>query len=363
MLILLFPLFAQASFLSSLFGQTTSSDATPTLNSQTVPLLAAAVNLDPNPPVGGGGITVVDGSALVPQEGPSGTSADIEQWPTSSQVSVYTVRPGDTLSQIAQMFGVSVNTIIWANDIPNGVIHPGDTLIILPITGVEHTVQKGETLASLATTYSSNADDIAQYNGLSPDESLTPGMSIIIPDGELSATAPSYASSPPPQLATGSTGGLRAASGSTEPYLGGGGPAIADYYEWPLAGNITSCSWPGVVTQGLHGWNAVDIGARTGTPIYAAAAGIVIVSKDNGAWNGGYGNYVVIQHSNNTQTLYAHMSRVLISAGTQVSQGETIGLVGMTGLATGPHVHFEVRGAQNPFAELPLGTSDPVCNA
>ena len=111
---------------------------------------------------------------------------------------------------------------------------------------------------------------------------------------------------------------------------------------WPVAG--------GIITQGLHGWNAVDIGAPKGTPIYAAAAGTVIVAKSNGAWNGGYGNYVVISHPNGTETLYAHMSKVETSAGASVGQGETIGLVGMTGMATGNHLHFEVRGAANPFA-------------
>jgi murein DD-endopeptidase MepM/ murein hydrolase activator NlpD len=99
----------------------------------------------------------------------------------------------------------------------------------------------------------------------------------------------------------------------------------------------------------LHGWNAVDIGAPRGTAIYAAAAGTVIVAR-TGGWNGGYGNYVVISHPNGTETLYAHMSKVLASAGEQVAQGDTIGLVGMTGLATGNHLHFEVRGAANPFA-------------
>ena len=110
-----------------------ASSRSSTFNSQTMPLLAPARNLDPNP-VGGGNISVVAGSALLSEEGPSGTAADIVEWPTSSQVSVYTVRSGDTLGGIAKMFGVSVNTIIWANNISDGVIHPNDTLVILPIT-------------------------------------------------------------------------------------------------------------------------------------------------------------------------------------------------------------------------------------
>jgi len=313
-----------------------------------MPLLSAAVNLDPQAATGGGDITVVDGSALQPDQGPSGTVADIASQPASSQISVYIVRPGDTLSEIAAMFNVSVNTIVWANDIQRGVINPGETLIILPISGIQHTVVKGDTLASLATKYKSDAHDIASYNGLADTDTLTVGDSIIIPDGEATAVVPA-ASNPSSTKSGSSTSGSHASvikgilKGSvTEPYLGGSGPAIPGYFAWPLQG--------GIITQGLHGWNAVDIGAPKGTPIYAAANGTVIVAKDNGAWNGGYGNYVVISHPNGTETLYAHMSKVLTSAGASVGQGDTIGLVGMTGLATGNHLHFEVRGAANPFA-------------
>jgi LysM repeat protein len=66
--------------------------------------------------------------------------------PQSSQISVYTVRTGDTLSDIATMFNVTANTIIWANDIKGRVIHPGDMLIILPVSGIRHTVAKARRL-------------------------------------------------------------------------------------------------------------------------------------------------------------------------------------------------------------------------
>ena len=102
-------------------------------------------------------------------------------------------------------------------------------------------------------------------------------------------------------------------------------------------------------TQNIHGYNAVDLAAPTGTPIMAAADGTVIVAK-SGGWNGGYGSYVVIQHGNGSQTLYAHMSKVAAYDGESVVQGQVIGYVGETGDATGPHVHFEIRdGIRNPF--------------
>ena len=146
------------------------------------------------------------------------------------------------------------------------------------------------------------------------------GQLILIPDGEVAIPV-----------------ARRAPSGG-----GGGssGPSYVGYYLRPIAG--------GVKTQGLHGYNGIDIGARSGTPILAAASGRVIVSR-LGGWNGGYGNYLVIEHPNGTQTLYSHNSINLAAVGQWVEQGETIATVGATGRATGPHLHFEVRGAKNPF--------------
>jgi len=119
-----------------------------------------------------------------------------------------------------------------------------------------------------------------------------------------------------------------------------GGPSYEGYYMKPVSGAAR--------TQGIHGYNGVDLGAPVGTPIMAAADGDVIIVK-NGGWNGGYGNYVVIRHDNGTQTLYAHNSSNIVYPGQYVVQGQVIGYVGSTGRSTGPHVHFEVRGAKNPF--------------
>lgn len=327
--------FSISTLLSSITPQVDATSAKQ--NSQTVPLLASATNIDPNPSVGGGDINVVGDSALLPQDGPSGTAAYLEVRPASSAISVYTVHAGDSLTGIARMFGVTVNTIKWANDLKGGTIHEGDVLVILPVTGIRYTVKKSDTLASLATKFKADAGDIANYNNLSDGASLAVGDTLIIPDGELAsapvATAPKKTGSPI-KVKIG-------ANGSTEPYLGGSGPAISGYYIWPAEG--------GVLTQGLHGFNGVDIGAPTGTAIFAAAAGSVIVAH-SGGYNGGYGSYVVVKHPNGTQTLYAHMSRVLVSSGDAVAQGTSIGRVGSTGKSTGSHLHFEVRGATNPFA-------------
>lgn len=315
--------FSIAAFLNSLTKETAAAGTSQ--NSQNGSALSPARNIDPKPSIGGGDITIVGGVALMAEEGPSGTQADVETAPPeATAISVYTVHKGDTLAGIAKMFGVTANTIKWANDLQNGVIKEGQELVILPVTGVRYTVKKGDTVASVAKKYKADADEIIQYNNVSG--ALAVGETIIIPDGEVAAPA-----------AVRST-----ATGPTAPLRGAGGAALSGYFDWPVNG--------GVITQGLHGYNGVDIGAPTGTSIFASAAGTVIIARGNGAWNGGYGNYIVIQHDNGTQTLYSHASRVDVSSGQRVAQGVVIGAIGRTGKATGPHLHFEIRGATNPFA-------------
>lgn len=292
-------------------------------------MLSAATNSDPNPNKGlGDNIQTSGGKALLAYAGPSSTIADVGGSVASDHISVYVVRKGDTLSDIAKMFNVSVNTIIWANNLKNTKdVHPGDTLVILPISGIERTIVKGDTLKSLAKKYNSDADEIAQYNRLEPTEALVIGSTVIIPGGEIVAPP-----APRPQ---------------SSPLLGGGGTFIAGYYSNPVPS--------GIITQRLHGWNGIDIGAARGTPIYAAAEGTVIIARGGGAWNGGYGNYVVITHNNGTQTLYSHLRSTAVSSGQSVSRGQTIGYVGSTGKVTGTHLHFEVRGAANPLSSCALG--------
>lgn len=297
--------------------------------------LSAATNSDPNPNKGLGDSihTSGDKKALLAYAGPDGTIADMPDAPPSDRISVYVVRPGDTLSVIASMFGVSVNTIIWANSL-SGIkdVHPGDTLIILPVSGIERKVVKGDTLNSVAKKYGADAGEIAQYNGLDPAEPLEVGSTIIIPGGEITAPAPSPTPAKLPTI-------IQPRGSST---------FLAGFFSNPLPG--------GIITQGLHDGRAVDIGAARGTPIHAAADGTVIIVRAGGGWNGGYGNYVVITHNNGTQTLYSHMRSAIVSPGQSVSSGQVIGYVGATGRATGPHVHFEVRGAANPFSSCRVGT-------
>ncbi len=115
-----------------------------------------AMNINPAPATGGGDVVIVDNSALMPAEGPSGTIADIEK-PKNGTISTYVVREGDTLSGIGKLFEVPVSTILWANDLTkNSKLQVGQKLTVLPIPGVIYTVKKGDTLASIAKRYGGN---------------------------------------------------------------------------------------------------------------------------------------------------------------------------------------------------------------
>ena len=139
------------SFLAGLLGNTGASEAP--YNSQNVPLLKAPNTPDPKAATGGAVINLVKNSSLLPVVGPLGSIADAETYKLD-QITTYTVREGDTLSEIADMFGVSVSTIYWANDLKQGdLVRVGDVLVILPISGVQYTVKKGDTASSLAKKF------------------------------------------------------------------------------------------------------------------------------------------------------------------------------------------------------------------
>jgi LysM repeat protein len=288
-------------------------------NSQTMNLLEGYLNINPTG-VGGPVIAIVDSTALEANGGDGEVFVDLGKSGTG-KISVYVVRKGDTLSEIAEMFGVSANTILWANDIKASAIKEGQELVILPISGVRHVVKSGDTLQSIAKRYKADFSDVLSYNGFNSGTKIAVGDVVIIPDGVISAPKASIARS----------------SGSS---VSSNYPSYSGYYLRPIAGGRRS--------QGVHGNNGVDMASPTGTPVMASADGRVIVSR-SGGYNGGYGTYVVISHSNGTQTLYAHMSANYVSVGQYVDQGQTIGAVGSTGRSTGPHLHFEVRGAKNPF--------------
>ncbi len=257
----------------------------------------------------------------------------------SSQMSVYVVRKGDNLDQIAKIFGVSANTILWMNDMKKGdKIKEGDILLILPIDGAKHTVAKGDTLSKIAEKYKVEVSEIISFNDLPSSGSLVLGKELIIPNADIDAPSPVKPSS---------NSSKNIASSSTKST---NTKSVSGYFINPVPSATR--------TQGLHGNNSVDLAAPIGTPILASASGTVLIARYG--WNGAYGNMIIIQHPNGTKTLYSHLSEIKVSQGNKVSQGQVIGKVGNTGRVraskggNGAHLHFEVHGAKNPGATTPM---------
>jgi murein DD-endopeptidase MepM/ murein hydrolase activator NlpD len=251
---------------------------------------------------------------------PSG--ALLEWVPETAKIITHTVAEGETVSDIAKSYGVSAETILWANALSaSSVIKPGDELKFPSISGVLHTVRAGQTLSGIAASYGVSVERILAANRGISAASLEAGEELIIPGGRPAAS--------------------RSAASS------GGSPAPlapAGYFKPPTIG----LNW-----GRLHPMNAVDIANSCGTPVWAAAGGVVEWAGWDPGWY--YGNYIVIRHPNGMRTYYAHLrtGSLLVSAGTPVSQGEKIAEIGNTGRTigvTGCHLHFEVRGGVNPFA-------------
>jgi len=252
--------------------------------------------------------------------------------PSSQRYTIFTyvVQEGDTPGRIAANFGVSLNTILWANNLKSSsIIKPNQELIILPISGLMHTVKKGDTLLSIAKKYQTSSDEIFVFNDLKDEGSIQIGQELIIPNGRLSSATP---------LSLSTSTGLK--------------PMTIDISNWPkIDGFFVYPTSIGLNRGILHYYNAVDIVSSCGSPIYASADGIIIEAMGAGGYNYGYGNLIKIQHYNGTTTVYAHLSSLSVKEGDKVYQGDLIGKMGDTGNAECCHLHFEVRGAQNPFVK------------
>ena len=250
--------------------------------------------------------------------------------PPRTEVIEYTVQKGDNVFQIAQMFNVSQDTIIWANyplEMDPDLLNIDQVLRILPVTGVEHTVKAGETLEGIAKRYQVTPEAITGYepNKLSSAADLHEGQVLIIPDG-IKPFEPHLVYT---RL------GLLTTNAKAEP----------GKFVWPTHGAITQ-----YFDKNTH--HGLDIANKPGTPILAAGAGTIIAA----GWKGSLGNAVFIDHGNGYQTWYGHLQAIYVQAGQAVKRGQQIGEMGNTGRSTGPHLHFVVRvqgGAVNPIRYLP----------
>lgn len=252
--------------------------------------------------------------------------AGYEQEPETA-ITEYIVEKGDTLLSLAARFNISAETIRWANNLSGSTIQIGQKLVILPVSGVVHYVKSGDTISEMAKTYQGQTAEIVAFNQLASENDIFIGDLIIIPNGKM----------PAPVIQQKQT------------------PASTTLVEGQF---IVPVSSPYLVTQWGHGAYdpyygrpAIDFshtGNPCGKPVFAAAGGTVqLTGYDRIA-----GNYIRILHPNGVVTFYGHLSQIEVKKGNLVNVGQIIGRIGNTGFTigmTGCHLHFEVRGAKNPF--------------
>jgi murein DD-endopeptidase MepM/ murein hydrolase activator NlpD len=245
----------------------------------------------------------------------------------------YVVASGDTLSSIGEMFRVSTDAIVYANNIADeDVLRLGQTLIIPPVEGVIYQVKKGDSLASIAAKFKVPEQSIGEFNYIFDNSELKVGQKIVVPEAQIPQVPPAFV--PPPVASSRSP---RLSPVPLTAYKEGG-------HAGGVEGSTGSFGWPmnsRSISQYFSRYHlGLDITAPVGTPVYASDGGIVLRS---GWWLGGFGNAVKLDHGNGYTTAYAHMSQILVSVGQKVRKGQVVGEVGSTGRSTGPHTHFVVQ--------------------
>lgn len=280
------------------------------------------------------------GSATLPLAIGGATTIATDTTNTNRQETIsYVVQTGDTLSTIAHSYNLTSQTLVWANGMSDkDFIKPGQTLKIPPVEGYLYTVKKGDSLAAIATKYKGEQTAILDANHLATADAIQPGQELIIPGGQPPA-APAPTPTTNRSLLTQVYGGNKS-SDDPPPST----KATGARFVWPTSSHRINQYFRGRYHTG------VDIDGDYSSPLYAAAAGRVTYAAFD---RSGYGLHIVIDHGNGYQTLYGHASKIFVSRGDTVKQGQTIGMVGSTGRSTGTHLHFEIRtggGFLNPLS-------------
>lgn len=272
------------------------------------------------------------------------------------ELSTYIVQDGDTVFGIAEKFGLEPETILWGNyntllDDPHS-LKPGQELTILPVNGVYWEWLGGIPFGEWARFYGVSAADVIEYPGNNIDPNtvgdyenanIKTGTWLIIPGGKrdfVSWSAPLGVTRENPASAR------VLGAGACDP-ISGGAVGYGSFIYPTNKHYLSGFDWS---PQTNH--NGLDFAGNTGEAVYASDAGVIVYA----GWNDyGYGNMIMIDHGNNFQSLYAHLSALNVGCGQSVGQGEVIGAVGSTGRSSGSHLHFEIMAGVkvNPWDYLP----------
>jgi murein DD-endopeptidase MepM/ murein hydrolase activator NlpD len=230
------------------------------------------------------------------------------------KIALYKIKPGDNLWNIAQKTGLSIDTLLTLNNLENvHIIPPGTEIRIPNKDGIFYKISPGETIEDIAKKFNVSVEDIININELT-DEAFEEGKDIFIPKGKLPLE-------------------------EKRNYLG--------RFIMPVFGKITSGFRirKNPITGRKEKHTGIDIACPIFTPVKSAETGRVIFAGEYG----GYGKMIIISHYAGYSTRYAHLSKINVSYGEYVKQGQIIGLVGDSGITTGPHLHFELRKYGKPI--------------
>jgi len=233
-------------------------------------------------------------------------------------VTDYRLKSGEGLLEVAKKRGLNVDTIISFNNINDASKLKAGMVIKLPNrNGLLHFVKAGDSLSKLCRQYKVSLDAILDLNNLA-NSSLKIGQKLFIPNARLSANEVNR--------------------------------VLGRLFVWPTLGSISS--YFGIRISPISGQmmfhGAIDLTNRPGTKVVAAMSGKVAMA----GYNSTYGNFISIVHSDGFQTFYAHLEKIFVKRGQVVAQGETIGLMGNSGLSTGSHLHFAIFKNGNPVDPL-----------
>lgn len=232
--------------------------------------------------------------------------------------STHLVEAGESLSSIAAADDISVEALVYNNELRDpDLLQVGDRLRVPHGDGALYTVQPGEDLASIARSYHVSAADIARASALPGEPSA--GDTLLIPL--------------PPDRFVKPVVRVAALPLAVPPFA----PRTDLRFHWPVSGVVTQAFWarhPGV-----------DIAAAYGSAVRAAASGTVSAA----GWVAVGGLRVCVRHDAQLETCYYHLSAAALPVGAPVVAGAVVGRVGLTGVTTGPHVHWEARSAERLF--------------